>query len=189
MHNTRANSQSQRLLNPMEAARCNPTQRENHARDSMTCSESPVPNQHPVPNQRPGSEPRPQGSGRRGFSRSPSLGSYTTCNRIPTAVLPRLHRLERIIRARRAIPKTNYEANPIRSFVFNKSESGKPISNRGGSYGAAPRPPPRLLNSLFGAAQMQRDATRNCKMGRGCRRCRAVAALAAAARLQQPFAT
>jgi len=71
--------------------------------------------------------------------------------------------------------------NPIFPFVFNKSESGKPISNRGGSYGAAPRPPPRLRNSLFGAAQMQRDATRNCKMGRGCRRCRAVAALAAAA--------
>ena len=37
----------------------------------------------------------------------------------------------------RTIQEKEYEANSIWSFVFNKSESGKPISNRGGSPGVS----------------------------------------------------
>jgi hypothetical protein len=83
----------------------------------------------------------------------------------------RLHRVERIIRAIWTFPKKDYETNPIGPLFSTKAnqESQFPIAQS--------------------SDETQRNATRNRKMARGCRRCRAVAALAAAAHLQQPFAT
>jgi hypothetical protein len=133
------------------------------------------------PRPRTGALAGPPAAGRQGvrvFNGAVAGDFYTTCNRIPTAVLQRLHRLESIIspagRSKRRITKRT-QFGPLFSTKANQ-ESQFPIAGAARGF-------------IGGSDEMQRNASRNCKMARGCRRCRSVAALAAAARLQQPFAT